>query len=289
MPNRLDVDLNSQGRIAPTAANPWLIVIVFLAGLACGSPTAAQPLPRITHLPTLTPTPGTLADAAPSSVPGDSSQPVAVVNNSTSPVATPENAASASPGMVQNGWKFTALRQTPQANGLLLVGEVINHTGQPQTIKRLAGIFYNDRGQIIAGPDNVSDARPVDLVPPEGRLPFRLTVPGISSAANFELSVTAEPGRQAVRRDFQFVGLEPSIQAGDYCVTGQLQNPGSPLQNYLVIGLMLYDNQDNVINFSNYNELYFAGVSGNQLLDFEVCVPPPNQNVTRHEVRAWGW
>ena len=78
------------------------------------------------------------------------------------------------------------------------------------------------------------------------------------------------------------------MQADQYCLTGVLQNPGDELQSYLIIGLVLYDDQDNVINFTNFNELYFAGVTGEQILDFEICVPPPNQNVARYQLRAWG-
>ena len=49
-----------------------------------------------------------------------------------------------------------------------------------------------------------------------------------------------------------------------------------------------YDGQDNVVNFNDDFELDLQGVVGDQTLDFELCIDPPNQDVARHELRAWG-
>ena len=191
--------------------------------------------------------------------------------------------------MQTSGWDFAGLRTTPlDSGGLGLWGELLNNTGQPQIINTVSGTFYNDQGQVIASPESTSGVWPVDLTQPGERIPFKLTITNIQAAAHFELSVAATPGTATTRHDFQFTGLVESIQAGDYCLTGTLQNPDDELQNSLIIGLVLYDDQNKIVNFSSYNELYFAGVTGEQMLDFEICVPPPNQNVARYELRAWG-
>jgi len=46
----------------------------------------------------------------------------------------------------------------------------------------------------------------------------------------------------------------------------------------------LYDGQGNVVNFGDYGEF---GVDDDEV-DFEICINPPNQEVARYELRAWG-
>ena len=43
-------------------------------------------------------------------------------------------------------------------------------------------------------------------------------------------------------------------EEGIYCVGGTLRNPGGELQVYLVVVVVLYDNQDRIVNFGDYNE-----------------------------------
>jgi hypothetical protein len=68
-------------------------------------------------------------------------------------------------------------------------------------------------------------------------------------------------------------------------VQGALQGPAETLQSYLVIVVVLYDAQNNIINFGDYYEPY---LESGRTLDFEICVGPPNQGVARYELRAWG-
>jgi hypothetical protein len=52
---------------------------------------------------------------------------------------------------------------------------------------------------------------------------------------------------------------------------------------------ILYDGQNNVINFSDFIEANPAGIAGDSTLPFEICIDPFNQSVANHELRAWGY
>ena len=119
-------------------------------------------------------------------------------------------------------------------------------------------------------------------------MPFDLILAGVDSAARFDLRVEAQPGGDVLQQDFQFLEINPSQDAEDYCVRGKLQNPGRPLQYFLVIVAVLFDDQGNVINFSDYYELSPTSVVGNKFMDFENCINSFDQNVARYELRAWG-
>jgi hypothetical protein len=54
-----------------------------------------------------------------------------------------------------------------------------------------------------------------------------------------------------------------------------------------VIVLILYNQQDNVINFADYYADSSYMVSG-QAGEFEVCADTLSQDIARHELRAWG-
>jgi hypothetical protein len=116
-------------------------------------------------------------------------------------------------------------------------------------------------------------------------MPFELTVVGIQSAANFILSVEAEPSSKPFHQDFTFSDLSQWVEEDIYCVEGTLHNQGSELQDHMVIVAVLYDDQNNVINFGDYSESH---LESGQSLSFAVCAGPPNHDVARYELRAWG-
>ncbi|RMF04187.1 MAG: hypothetical protein D6768_03860, partial [Chloroflexi bacterium] len=255
LPVQPDSAPKTQSRPTVTAAR-WWIAVLFLAGLACGQATVGPPPTiRISRLPTLTPT-AALGPAAPAAA-AVAVPPVSPVETPpAAPVTAPTPPAPAAPAAApaQSGWQFSAVRQTAWPAGLLLTGQLQNNTGGPQIIQRVVATFFDAQGQQIAGPDTVQHSVPLEIVPPGGSLPFKVTAPGIQTAEDFELAVEAAPGNLVPRQDFQFIGLEQSIQAGDYCLTGQMKNPGGALQNKLLITLLLYDEQEKLINFSTHNE-----------------------------------
>jgi hypothetical protein len=75
---------------------------------------------------------------------------------------------------------------------------------------------------------------------------------------------------------------------GSYCIDGALRNSGGQLDEYLVLALVLYDSQDRIINFGDDFISSPGGISGDETAEFEVCVDPPNNDVVRYEMLAWG-
>jgi len=206
------------------------------------------------------------------------------------PTATPSDTPvpGVTPAVESPGWAVEGVRivSDDYEEGLVLYGDLTNNTQSAQAIAWITGTFYDGEGQVVADEDRIYDYwPPVDVVPLGGRVPFELTVDGLQSAANFTLRVEAEPDGEAPRQDFTFSDLSQWEEENAYCVQGALDSPGDSLQSYLVIVAVLYDNQDNVVNFSDYYEPY---LEGNQSLTFEICIGPPNQDVARYELRAWG-
>jgi uncharacterized protein YgiM (DUF1202 family) len=222
--------------------------------------------------------------------------PLSTVASATQPTQTivPTGAPTVGPTATSiataPGWAFASVRaSTDQDEGILLLyGDMINDTGASQEVALLTGTFYDTQGQVIADEDNTFDYWPIEIVPPGGRVPFELAVEGIPNAANFNLRVEAEASSQMPRQDFNFLNVDQWDEEDVYCLTGELQNPEGQLQEYLLIVAILYDSQDNVINFGDYYAANPGDIVGDQSLDFEVCIDSPAEDVARYELRAWG-
>jgi len=249
---------------------------------APGAATPTSPVGTLTTGSTLTPGP-----AAPTHTPIPNPMDSPIPTFQPSPTSPPPTVP---PAIEPPGWSLASVRlSTDQEEGLVLYGDLINNTGSPQALALITGTFYNDQGQVVAGEDSVHDYWPaVDAIPSGGRLPFELTVDGIQGDARFTLRVEAELSSESPRQDFEFADLKQWNEEGVYCVGGTLRNPGGELQVYLVVVVVLYDNQDRVVNFGDYNEPYPIDVVGGQLSNFEICVDPHGQGVARYELRAWG-
>jgi hypothetical protein len=173
----------------------------------------------------------------------------------------------------------------PDSNGLLVLGIATNNSGTTQAVDKVTGIFYDAQGQAIAGEADVISDWPTDVVPAGGTLPFVARVGTISSAASYQLRVDAAPSDQTPRQDFEFSNEADQMDDEDYCVTANVRNPGAALDEYLVIAAVLYDSQNNVVNF-DYSRISRLGAGA--ILNFELCIPPPNQGLAREELIAWG-
>lgn len=244
-----------------------------------GAATATSPLSPDTPTTGLTPTPGPAASTH-----------IPIPSPTDSPTPAPQPSPTVPPAVEPPGWSLAGVRlYNEQEKGLLLYGDLINSTGSPQALTLITGTFYDDQGRVIAAEERVYDYwPPVDAIPSGGRLPFELGVNGLQGDARFTLRVEAEPSSESPRQDFEFSDLSQWNEEDVYCVRGALQNPDGGLQDYLVIVAVLYDDQDRVVNFGDYSEPYPMDVVGGQSSNFEICVGPPNQGVTRYELRAWG-
>ena len=170
----------------------------------------------------------------------------------------------------------------------MISGKAINNTGLAQQLNFITGIFYDTQGQVIAGTEIVDAYWPVEVVPSGGSLPFELTVDGVRDPANFELGVESVPSDQNPRQDFELFDLKQSNEAGKYCITGQIRNLGEAVQEYLVIVVILYDSQGNIVNFSPFQEPDFEYLVDDQTLEVDICIGLSDPNVANYDLRAWG-
>jgi len=187
-------------------------------------------------------------------------------------------------------WVFSGVQiyPNPYDDGLLLYGNLVNNTSTAQKLTSVLGTFYDTQNQVIAGPESSGSYWPAYVVAPGAGMPFEVNVDAIDSAADFDLNVAAEPSDEIPRQDFEFLDLNQWSEEDSYCVGGELRNPGGELQDYLVIALVLYDSQENIISFSYYEELAPDWVNDDDTLEFELCADMLGQGVARHAMQAWG-
>lgn len=229
------------------------------------TPTSPPPVtPTETHVPTSTPAPTATETPLPTSTP------------TTTPTPLPE-------------WVFSGVRiSTDQyEDDLLLYGDVMNNTGSSQELAYITVTFYDAQSQVIAD-QGIYDYWPVETIPHGGQAPFEITVIGIQDAANYDLRVEAEPSEKTLHQEFEFLDLSQSDEDDTYCLGGRIRNDGNKLQSYLVIVAVLYDSQDNVVNFSDYYHYSPKDLVGDETLNFEICADTFNQEVARFELRPWG-
>lgn len=217
------------------------------------------------------------------------SDPAANTNPAPQPVNTPFVLPTITPIPETSGWSFANLRtySDEYEGGVLLYGDLINDTGAPQEVAFITGTFFDDQGRVIANQENTSEYWPVEVIPSGGHAPFELAVNGIQTLSNYKLWVNSQAANYSPRQDFSFAEVQQWGEEDAYCLTGQVENP-SGLQEYLIIAAVLYDGQGNVVNFSDDFKSDPAELDSDEGVDFEICIAPPNQNVARYDLRAWG-
>ncbi len=241
-----------------------------------------QPTPQRTNA--ATPTPSWGSNTTPWPTPTRYVTPIAT----SGPTPTPTPTTTTMPPTA--GWSFANVQAIADQDQEMVIvyGDMVNNTGSSQELSRVTGTFYDDQGQVIAGPDATDDRWPVQVVPPEGRMPFEVTVYEIQSVADFDLEVVSQPTGDTPRQDFEFFNLDTSSRTGAYCVVGRLRNPGGRLSHYLVIGAALYNNEDKVINFDSVEVPNPGLVVGDSTLGFSTCIETHNRDVVNYTLEAWG-
>jgi hypothetical protein len=201
------------------------------------------------------------------------------------PTATPIRSGSAT-----SGWSFVGVQSSydPDWESVFVYGEAINNTGSSQELFNITGTFYDAQRQVVAGQNDADGYWPIDIIPNGGQVPFEISLWDVESVADFDLTVISEASGDTPRQDFEFLNLDASGDARDYCVVGRLRNSGGQLGDYLTVVAVLYDEGDKVINFDSSYSYSPEDVVGDQTLDFEVCVDPLGQDVDYYELRAWG-
>ena len=115
-----------------------------------------------------------------------------------------------------------------------------------------------------------------------------MVIPNVQGVADFNFEVQSEPGGDILREDFKFVDIHPSSEGEEYCLNGRLKNPGGQLQAYLMVTAMLYDGQDQVINYNYAFKPAPKQVVGDETLEVALCAKSHQQEVARYQLRAWG-
>ncbi|MCB0210365.1 MAG: hypothetical protein KDJ52_13595 [Anaerolineae bacterium] len=269
------------GQAVPVAARPTLVPTAVTV-VSHASPTqpdrvtaAAPASPPTPTSPPPAPIPTEPLAAAAPTLPSEPALP------SLNPEPNPEPNAS--------GWTFMGVQISYQdEEGVIIDGDIINNTGAAQDIVKLTGTIFNSQGQGVADVDDAAAYWPLETVPPGGQVPFEMTVYHVQDVADFALDVVAQPSRENPRQDFELADLDPSLEEGSYCVTGKLWNRGDPLLDYLLVLVILYNDQDKVVNFGTFQGNAPEEVLNDDALNFEVCTDSYNHQIARHELRAIG-
>ncbi len=282
---------------------------------APATPTATARAAPPLHLPTLTPTPipqpGSEAPAQPVIVASPDAgqptlaapptvavtptfpvQPTALPPIEPNPTATlpPPPDSEPEPNSEVPGWSFRAVHTSLEEGNAVVVGELINSTGSPQQAVEVSGIFYDAQDQVIEDEIDTLSYVPVEVIPPGAHVPFELTVESPQPIYRLDLVALSAPATDFPRQDFQFANINQwAGESNMYCLSGQVQNTGSPLADYLVIMATTYDDQGQVAGFGEYAPAYPEVIVGSQTTPFEICIDPLNQQIARHEFRAVGY
>jgi hypothetical protein len=194
------------------------------------------------------------------------------------------------PPAATSGWSFANVQMVSDdsSGGVIFYGDMVNNTGATQQIDYLTGTFQDNQGRSFSGTDYTYDYWPIEIVPPGSKVPFELSVYDVANVVNYTLSVISQPAGETPRQDFEILNPSTFDDQGFYCVNGQLRNSGGSLASYLVVIAVLFNAQNQVINFDSYDEPYPEEISGSQTSGFEICIDPYEQSVARYELRAWG-
>lgn len=250
-----------------------------------GQPAATPEAVAVAVTPTPLPT---NTDITPSPTPS----PTNSLDTSPSPTPTnvPANAPTATPTIEPTAWSFANIKVDSDEldNGIIFYGEFVNNTDTTQELTNITGTFYNAQGQVTATEDQIFDYWPIEIIPAGESIPFELAVTDIDDIADFDLHIESQPSDQALHQNFQITSLEQYTANNLYCLSGQLQNQGAQLQDYLTIIAVLYDADDHVIGFGEYFGPDAGNVQNDQFVDFDLCASSNAYPVARHELRIWG-
>ncbi|RME77277.1 MAG: hypothetical protein D6784_03915, partial [Chloroflexi bacterium] len=190
------------------------------------TPAAA---PQFNPTPTIPPTPRPVFTPVPTPTP--------------LPTATPRPTPPLPPAVA--GWSFVGVRAALEDTDAVVVGELYNHTGIPQTDIFVSGVFYNAQNQVIDGEIDVLSHVPVDVIPPGARVPFELQVESPEPIYRLDLYAMSEPAGNPPRQDFHFANVTEKVTASNlYCVEGNIINPAEPVEDYLLVMAVAYNREN---------------------------------------------
>jgi|GEM_PF-1756890 len=249
------------------------------------APSSSSSSAFVPVIPTNTAVPST---PPPTAIPPATSPPTQLEPNPTASLPAPPE-SNPTPVPEVSGWTFVSVRALINQGDAFVVGEAINNTGAPQREIDISGIFYNNNDQLIEDEVETADYIPVDVVPVGARIPFELVIESSQPIYRLDLLGLSQPADFSPRQDFEISGVHQSTDnAGMYCLQGQIKNPGTAIEDYLIILATAYDEQGQVVGFGEHSENSPGTVIADQTAPFKVCLDPLDQHVSSYELRAWG-
>ncbi len=245
---------------------------------AAPTSTATVPLPLAPN-PTATPSP--VAPTPTATVPSPSNP---------TPTATPVYIPS-DPSLppVVDDWSFVGVRTLLDVDEAVVIGELINNTGIPQTDIHVSALFYNEQHKLIEEQVDTLSYVPVEVIPAGGRVPFELIADSTVPIYRVNLYAMSEPSGNAPSLDFQFSNVSHWTDTEMYCLGGEVQNTDTLLEDFLIILASTYNKQGQLASFGEYAVASPEIVVGDQTSSFELCIDPLDQYVTQHKLIAMGY
>ncbi len=183
------------------------------------------------------------------------------------PTRTPLPTATATPA--DTSWSFANVR----VDGDRVYGMLTNTSGSTR-----------DLWFIAAGGSTHYNSWPLDYVDAGESIPFVLS--GQGDGANLGAMGSAAEGIH--HREFEASDLASQTDGGSYCVTGSITGPVDELEQYLIIALVLYDGDDRVINFADYDALDSDELAGGEPVPLLLCADSQGKSVDHYDLKVWG-
>ncbi len=255
------------------------------SGQAPTSPFSSKPNPN--PAPTSPSSSNPNPDPSPTAPPSSNPDPISTTPPPSDPLPPPP-VAQFPPGV--DGWSFIGARTSIDETEATVVGELVNNTGLPQTAVHISGVLYDEQSQVIVDGVETLSYVPVDVIPAGAHVPFELAVESDEAIYRLDLYAMSEPAGNPPRQDFQISSISPwTDSANMYCLGGQIQNPGAPLEDYLIIVAFTYNEQGQLVSFGEYSLTSPEQAVGDQTSSFELCIDPMDQTIVSHELAALGF
>jgi hypothetical protein len=91
------------------------------------------------------------------------------------------------------GWSFVGVRASLDQEDSIVVGELVNNTGIPQTEIYISGVFYGKNNHIIEEEIDTLSYVPVEVVPVGAHVPFELMIESTEPIIRLDLYAMSEP------------------------------------------------------------------------------------------------
>lgn len=231
-----------------------------------------------------TPTPTAMTPTAQLPTPTPMTEPTTVTDQDPTP--TPRLL----PNMASDGFFFSNLylRRDESRGRSYLLGIVFNNNDETFYIENIYGDFFHALGQPVVDKSLIDSRFPDVNLAAATKMPFEATLDTEKMIQSFSMNIDFEdPG------DIQSIGIDVLNQQmtsnePEYCVSGSLKNQGAQLNYQLIVALILYNSQNQVLNFADLDVEAYDTIVGDTLGAFSICAETHGAIVARHEIMAWG-